>query len=117
MIETKIDELIAALTANTAALTKTAPTTVVAGKAASPKVVKKLPAKTEEQVVAEATSTATPEAVKAAVDSMLKANKRDEAIALLASFDGAKSASAISEQGADVMAQFIEQANEILLAA
>lgn len=111
MIESKIDELIAALDRNTAAQ---------AGCAKQPKAEKQkkeaAPAKTEEKVVAEATGIK-PEAVKGAVDGMLKANRRDDAIELLASFNGAKSASDITKQGQEVMAAFIEKAEEILLGA
>lgn len=119
-IETKIDELIAALDRNTAAQ---------AGCAKQPKAEKpKKPDKgqegwvpsrdrlTEEKVVEEATSIK-PEAVKGAVDGMLKANRRDDAIELLASFSGAKSASDITKQGQEVMAAFIAKAEEILLGA
>ena len=111
-IETKIDELIAALDRNTAAQ---------AGCAKQPKAEKPkkeaAPAKTEEKVVEEAASTIKPEAVKGAVDGMLKANRRDDAIELLASFSGAKSASDITKQGQEVMAAFIAKAEEILLGA
>jgi hypothetical protein len=55
--------------------------------------------------------------VEARIDSMLKANKRKEAIALLASFNGAKSKTGIIEQGAEVMAAFVEGADAILLGA
>lgn len=110
MIESKIDELIAALDRNTAALAGSAKP-----KADKPKK-EAAPAKTEEKVVAEATGIK-PEAVKGAVDGMLKANRRDDAIELLASFNGAKSASDITKQGQEVMAAFIEKAEEILLGA
>lgn len=112
MIETKIDELIAALDRNTAAQASCAAKPAKESKKAAAAV----PAKTEEKVVEEA-SGIRPEAVKGAVDGMLKANRRDEAIALLASFNGAKSASDITKQGQEVMAAFIEKAEEILLGA
>jgi alpha-galactosidase/6-phospho-beta-glucosidase family protein len=137
-IETKIDDLIAALDRNTAALAgaKTAGNSFTTGmnspsqQLTPPAAVKatKKPAKSEEQVVAE--SVAKREAqeiaadegptlaqVKKAVDSLLKANKRDAAIKLLASFGSAKSATGIVEQGAEVMAQFIAKADDILLGA
>lgn len=112
---------------------KTATTTAtkVATKPAATTAAKK-PVKTEEQLVAEAAAAAaaaesaadadadggiSPDAVKAKVDELLKANKRNETIALLFSFDGAKAASGINAQGQEVMAAFIEQADEILLSA
>ncbi len=55
--------------------------------------------------------------VEDVIQSMLKANKRHEAIALLKKFGGAKSKTGIVQQGAEVMAAFIEAANEILMAA
>lgn len=114
-IEDKIDALIAAIDKNTAALTSTA------SKAAAAKPVVKAakPAKTEEQVVTEfaTKNEVTPEQVKAALDKLLKANKRDAAIALLKSFEGAASVSGITEQGQEAMVSFIDQANEILLSA
>ena len=108
---------------------------VVAAKPAAPKFVKLAkPAKSEEEVVQEFVAkaaakaaaedaaevaavegTATPERVEAVIGDMLKANKRKEAIGLLASFNGAKSKTGIIEQGADVMAAFVEQAEAILL--
>ena len=111
-IEKKIEDLIDALDRNTAALASSAAGCAVAAK---PKEESK-PAKTEEKVVEEATSIK-PEAVKGAVDGMLKANRRDDAIELLASFSGAKSASDITKQGQEVMAAFIAKAEEILLGA
>lgn len=123
-IEKKIEDLIDALDRNTAALGAKP-----VAKAVAPKSDKK-PAKSEDQVVAEAVAKAAavaeaadetpsirPEAVKGAVDGMLKANRRDDAIALLASFNGAKSASDITKQGQEVMAEFIAKAEEILLGA
>ena len=100
-------------------------------KPAAPKAVKATkPAKSEEEVVQEFVSkaaaedasevaavegTATAEQVEAAIGNMLKANKRKEAINLLASFNGAKTKTGIIEQGADVMTAFVEQAEAILL--
>lgn len=115
-IEDKIDALIAAIDKNTAALTGAAPKAA----ATKPAVVKAAkPAKTEERVVTEfaAKNEATPEQVKAALDKLLKANKRDAAIALLKSFEGAANVSGITEQGQEAMVSFIDQANEILLSA
>jgi hypothetical protein len=129
MIEKKIEDLIDAIDRNTAAL-------LGVGKgekliAAKPVAAKK-PVKSEEQVVAEiaaksavqeAETTATEESgvtlesVKAALDSLLKANKRKEAIALLASFEKATNVTSIVAQGAEVMAAFIQEANGILLTA
>ena len=48
------------------------------------------------------------------VNEMLRANKRDEAVALLASFDGAQSATGIVSQGDEVVQAFLAQADEIL---
>lgn len=123
MIETKIDELIAALDRNTAALSGAAKPA-----ATKPAAVAKKPAKTEEQLVAEivaknaATEIAkddgpTLEDVKAAINKMLKANKRNAAIALLGSFDGATNAPTLQAQGSDVMSAFITKAEDILLDA
>jgi hypothetical protein len=48
------------------------------------------------------------------VNELLKANKRAEAVALLETFDGAKSASGILKQGPDVIKAFLDDADEIL---
>lgn len=48
------------------------------------------------------------------VNALLKANKRPEAVELLASFNGAKSATAVIEQGADTIKAFLEGADAIL---
>ena len=115
MIEKKIEDLIDAIDRNTAALLGSA------GK--TDKQPEKAPRKTavkaveETKAVEEESPSVAPEAVKAALDSLLKANKRKEAKALLATFDSATNVTAIVAQGADVMAAFIEQANEILLSA
>jgi hypothetical protein len=126
-IEKKIEDLIASIDLNTAALIAlsnapiaTAPTKPVA----APKPAK--PVKTEAQAAAEvaarikatedaamASTALSGETVGSVIESMLKANKRKEAIELLGKF-GAKSASGIS---ADQTEAFIEAANEILLAA
>ena len=50
------------------------------------------------------------------VNEMLKANKRDEAVALLASFGDATSATGIVKQGDDVISAFMEGADAILSA-
>ena len=50
------------------------------------------------------------------VNEMLKANKRDEAVALLASFADATSATGIVKQGDDVISAFMEGADAILSA-
>ncbi len=48
------------------------------------------------------------------VNELLKANKRSETVTLLATFDGAKSASGILKQGPDVIKAFLDGADEIL---
>ena len=51
------------------------------------------------------------------VNELLRANKREEAVALLGSFDGAQSATGIVAQGDEVIQSFLTQADEILTAA
>jgi hypothetical protein len=51
------------------------------------------------------------------VNALLKASKRDEAISLLGSFNGAKSASGIVDQGEAIVKKFIAGADKILAAA
>jgi len=116
MIEKKIEDLIDAIDRNTAALLGSAVKTEKASKKTVVKVVEETKA-VEEESPSVAPEAVSPEAVKAALDSLLKANKRKEAIALLATFEKATNVTAIVAQGGDVMAAFIEQANEILLAA
>jgi uncharacterized protein (DUF2267 family) len=125
MIEDKIDALIAAMNNLTAVIAGGSPavnTPAVAATTAAPKPKadkpKKAPAKSEEEIVkevaqaAEAEVTVTKDQVSAAVQEMLKANKRQEAIDLLASFK-AKSVSGLAE--ADYAA-FVDGANEVLMA-
>lgn len=57
------------------------------------------------------------ELVGKAIENLLKANKRTEAVDLLATFNGAKSASGVLEQGAEAVAKFLAGAEEILLGA
>jgi uncharacterized protein (DUF2267 family) len=125
MIEDKIDALIAALDRLTTVIigegvmsaTAVAPAVVAPAKPKADKP-KKAPAKSEEEIVkevaqaAEAEVTVTKDQVSAAVQEMLKANKRQEAIDLLASFK-AKSVSGLAE--ADYAA-FVDGANEVLMA-
>jgi len=104
----------------------TAPKPAAAAKPAKPAA----PAKTEEQLVAEfaaeeaakqaaadaaeaTTAAVTVEVVGDAIQAMLSANKRKEAINLLAKF-GAKSASSVAEED---RAAFVTEAEAILLAA
>jgi outer membrane biosynthesis protein TonB len=110
-LEQKIDELIDALHKNTVALIGAVPpaSEPKAPKAAKPKTEPKPEPKPEP--VAESLE---PK-VEKAIESMLKANKRKEAIALLASFNGAKSKTSIIEQGEEVMQKFLDGAEEILL--
>jgi hypothetical protein len=75
------------------------------------------PAKTAS--VSKATPEVDPDAKKMVgdkVNEMLKANKRDEAVALLASFADATSATGIVKQGDDVISAFMEGADAILSA-
>jgi hypothetical protein len=89
----------------------------------------KKPAKSEEQLVAEAAARvaateaaadaeeaptgATKEAVGKAVEAMLKANKRKEAVALLKKF-GAESVSSLAATNYDA---FVEEADGVLMSA
>lgn len=50
------------------------------------------------------------------VNELLKANLREQAVDLLASFDGATSATSISLQGPEAVESFIAQADELLSA-
>jgi uncharacterized protein (DUF2267 family) len=117
MIEDKIDALIAAMNNLTAAIVGGATPAVAPAKPKADKP-KKAPPKSEEEIVkevaqaAEAEVTVTKDQVSAAVQEMLKANKRQEAIDLLASFK-AKSVSGLAE--ADYAA-FVDGANEVLMA-
>jgi hypothetical protein len=118
-IEKKIEDLIASIDANTAALI------TLAGKqpdspAEPEKTVKPVKAVSKvkaqpEPVKEEVQKISLESQVEKAIESMLKANKRKEAIALLASFNGAKSKTSIIEQGEDVMAAFLEGTEAILL--
>jgi hypothetical protein len=131
MIENKIDALIVAMNNLAAVIAGGAPaapaaTLITAVQAAAPKPKadkpKKTAAKSEEELVkeiaqaAEAEEETTPavskDQVSAAVQEMLKANKRQEAIDLLAKFK-AKSVSGLAE--ADYAA-FVDGANEVLMA-
>jgi hypothetical protein len=122
MIEDKIDALIAAMNNLTAVIVggsekAPAPAVVTPAKPKADKP-KKAPAKSEEEIVkevaqaAEAEVIVTKDQVSAAVQDMLKVNKRQEAIDLLASFK-AKSVSGLAE--ADYAA-FVDGANEVLMA-
>jgi len=51
------------------------------------------------------------------VNELLKANLRDQAVDLLASFEGATSATGIVKQGQEVVDAFMEQADALLTAA
>ena len=116
-IEKKIEDLIASIDANTAALVKFAgggqaadakPATPAATKPAATKPA----AKTEEQLSDEATG-ATKEAVGKAVEAMLSANKRKEAIALMKEVKADPlSVSGIPESAYEA---FLEGAEAILL--
>jgi hypothetical protein len=126
-IEKKIEDLIASIDANTAALVKFAgggqaadakPATPAATKPAATKPAATKPAatkpaaKTEEQLSDEATG-ATKEAVGKAVEAMLSANKRKEAIALMKEVKADPlSVSGIPESAYEA---FLEGAEAILL--
>lgn len=125
-IEKKIEDLIDSINKNTAALIALAGSPVADAKAAAKPAAAK-PAKTEAQKVAErvkATEAAaedaepapTKEAVGLAVEAMLKANLKAQAVELLGKH-GAKSASGVVAQGVEVMAAFIEDAKELLALA
>jgi len=80
-----------------------------------PKAIKgKAEPKAEPKVVEPVAESLEPK-VEKAIESMLKANKRKEAIALLASFNGAKSKTSLIEQGEEAMQKFLDGAEEILL--
>lgn len=57
------------------------------------------------------------ELVGKAIEKLLKAGKRDKAVALLGTFNGAKSASGVLEQGVDAVSAFLAGAEGILLGA
>jgi hypothetical protein len=118
MIEKKIDEVIAALDRLTAAFSQVA--TAAAPAAVKPVVAK--PAKSEAKLQAEANARVaetekaagpSKDEISKAVEELLKANKRKEAIDLMKKFD-AKSVSTIKESD---YAAFLEEANAILIAA
>ncbi len=81
----------------------------------------KQPAKSEEELVKEAavveaepeSDAPTKEAIGLAVESMLKANKRKEAVALLKQF-GAESVSGLAQ---DKYADFLDEAQTVLMSA
>lgn len=114
MLEQKIEALTAAIEKLSATL---------AGASVSPVVDKPVKAEKPAKVAKAAEPKAEPKSedsnqsvlVEKAIESMLKANKRKEAIALLDKF-GAKSKTGIIEQGAEVMAAFLEGAQDVLLA-
>lgn len=123
-IDKKVDDLIAALDRNTSALLLNRATATATTPAAAPAAK---PAKTEEQLAAETLARvaateaateaeetgATKEQAGEALNELLKANKKAQAIALLKKF-GAASLSGIP---ADKYGEFIEQANDVLLSA
>ena len=113
MIEQKIDDLIASIDKNTAALEALRKDGTEKVKPVKTAVAEKAkPVKTAEPVVEEPTGP-TKDEVSKAVENLLKANKRTEAIALMEKF-GAKSVSTVKESD---YAAFLEAADEILLAA
>jgi len=112
-IEKKIEDLIDALDRNTAAITGAVPPQTTAEPKA-PKAVK-VKAEPKPEPKPEPVAESLEPKVEKAIESMLKANKRKEAIALLASFNGAKSKTSIIEQGEEVMQKFLDGAEEILL--
>lgn len=117
MIETKIEDLIASIDKNTAALIALAAGPISnPAPAKQPKQPKEPKADPKPEPEVKAEPSLEPQ-VEKAIESMLKANKRKEAITLLASFNGAKSKTGIIEQGAEVMAAFLEGAESVLLGA
>jgi hypothetical protein len=87
------------------------------------------PAKTEKpiaKVEKKAAPKIEPKVEKPAVDNikmvsdkineLLKANKRPETVALLATFNGAKNATMVVAEGDEAVASFLEQADGLLLA-
>jgi hypothetical protein len=125
-IEKTLQDIVDALKANTTALQ------ALAGKGEPPATQEVKTPPVSAKVKAQAKAVAAPKVeapveevasgpnaadVEAKIDAMLKANKRKAAIDLLASFNGAKSKTGIIEQGAEVMAAFVEGADEILLSA
>ena len=126
-LEQSIEALIVALDRNTAALAGAKP--AATPKTEKPKEAKK-PGKTEEQLVAEAqarvaateaqaaageaeTDGPTKEQAGEALQGLLTSNKKTQAIALLKKFK----AQSLSGLAATDYAAFIEEANDILLAA
>ncbi len=118
MIETKIEDLIASIDKNTAALIALAAGPISnPAPAKQPKQPTKPKTEPKPEIKDEPQPTNLEPQVEKAIESMLKANKRKEAIELLASFNGAKSKTGIIEQGAEVMAAFLEGAESVLLGA
>lgn len=122
MIEQKITDLIESIEKNTAALIALVGSTATGDKPAAnrkapktePQLTKEVVKRVEETEAA-AVEGPTKEQVAKAIENMLKANKRKEAIATLAKFGDAKSATGIVEQGEKVMAAFLEAAEAVLL--
>ena len=120
-IESKIDALIESLDKNTAALIGAAGSDKPAKAPKSEKqAVKEMAARVAATEAAAAVVEPKPDLkdkVAKAIEAMLKANKRKEAIATLASFNDSKSASGIIDQGDEVIAAFLEAADGVLLGA
>jgi hypothetical protein len=97
----------------------TAPATMPATTAPAkpkPAATKPKPAAAKPVVNAEVADVDLKKLVGDKVNELLKANKRTEAVDLLASFDS-QSASGIVSQGEDVITAFMTQADEILASA
>jgi hypothetical protein len=113
-LEDKIDSLIASLDKNTAALSHgfspatSAPVTKPA-KPAKPVKVKEI----EEPALVPEEAVPTADTVSSVIESLLKANKRHEAIGLLKKYN-AKSASGVTDDDAEA---FIADAQSVLLGA
>ncbi len=135
MIEKKIEDLIASIDANTAALVLLVKAPVASpdhaknlAKAEKVKAPKPDPEKAAAARIAateaaaekdeDADAAPTKEAVALVIETLLKANLRAQAITLLKKHSpGNVSATGVFEQGAEVSTAFINEASEILLAA
>ena len=116
MIESKIDDLIKAINANTAALAALSNDKTAAAPAPKAEKPAKKAAVVEQPKVEETTEPTGPskEQVAKAIEQCLKAGKKDELVALIKGF-GAGNATSLFAKGPEVAAQFIEAAEALLL--
>ena len=112
-IEKKIEDLIASIDANTAALV------ALAGKpaAVAPKAAKepKKPVEEPKKEVAPEPTGPTKQQIAKTIEQCLKAGKKAELIAVLKTFNDAGNATAVFAQGPEASQAFIEAAEALLL--